>query len=561
MLCHVQRLPAVIVKRQSSLLSLHKRFFAVAAAAGQASRSPSESAGAGEKKKKKSQQRSEEELKQPNWAARGPRWRRAPLKRIVKKLHYPVPRNTRFPFPEWATDLSDRILCPPFPPDPDASHRVDLTEFPVLAFRNRSPDDESLSRFAFSLDPGHDGTRVARLYVHVPDPTRWINLRSPFWSLLVSRGAEFTLRASAGDPRSKLDKSEIFTLLPTSFVSTMSFGGELSVPSNALSIGQRLDSLVVTGDAVVASRIPRSVTFIDQDMLTRALAAPQAPLTTPEGALQHVYAYCFQRMQARLERGGIRFPLGVSQPKAENNIKVINTELKLLAAEEAARFSVERNLAMIYAAQDRHVQIFPPGQQPLSYTPEISLTYFNHTPKVYANAGLAYGFCPILNPLAEAAELLLHFQIKAALRGTPVPYKINDQGVSLRLMYDWARCKDSSIKNRKMLLDKFTRPRAKPEPIDAPYSETPLEFPHEDINMALNYMRMFPEFSAVGHRLDWEPTLPEPLIEKEEPEPGPPEMTDAEHRAYYAKEFAYTPPPPPAPRVEKAAPARPGKKR
>lgn len=310
------------------------------------------------------------------------------------------------------------------PPDLDLE-RVDLTRLKVYTV-----DDASTQEIddGLSLEVLGDGRH--RVWVHIADPTRWL-----------LPGDELDLEAR---------RRCTTVYLPTGMISM--FPEELATGAMSLTQGQVCCALsfaidlTSTGDIAAYTIHPSLIkptyrlTYDDVDEILQLGI-------TAEPELQGLAQWAQVRSQWRLTQGAIN----ISMPEA--SIKVIDhqsnhqeqdiiievledsparqmvAEMMILAGEVAARYGQVHDLAIPFRSQP---QPELPSEQELIQLPTgwvrdsairrcMPRSEVGLTPGRHATLGLD-SYSQVTSPIRRYLDLLVHFQLKAHLRGDPLPF-------------------------------------------------------------------------------------------------------------------------------------------
>ncbi|NEZ58038.1 RNB domain-containing ribonuclease [Adonisia turfae] len=316
---------------------------------------------------------------------------------------------------EVSAMVQKRIDNPP--PDADAD-RLDLTHLKVYTI-----DDESTREIddGLSLESVGDGRK--RIWVHIADPTRWL-----------LPGDDIDLEA-----RRRCTTVYLPTGMIPMFPEALATGpmslrqGEICC---ALSFGIVLDEAgAVEEYAIKASRIKPTyrLTYDDVDeMLELGLKA--------EPELNEIAESAKRRRQWRKSQGAI----SINMP--ESSIKVIDeeitidvlensqsrqtvAEMMILAGEVAARYGEAHALAIPFRSQpepelpsDNELLQLPSGWVRDSAIRRcMPRSEMGISPARHATLGLDY-YSQVTSPIRRYTDLLVHFQLKAHLRGETLPF-------------------------------------------------------------------------------------------------------------------------------------------
>ncbi|MBD1915525.1 MULTISPECIES: ribonuclease R family protein [Cyanophyceae] len=318
---------------------------------------------------------------------------------------------------ETLTMAQQRLQSPP--PDPD-THRVDLTHLKAYTV-----DDASTQEIddGLSLETLDDGTQ--RLWIHIADPTRWL-----------MPGDDLDLEA----------RRRCTTIyLPTGMIPM--FPMELATGAMSLIQGQTCCALsfgiTLTADGDIQDyqihptliRPTYRLTYDDVDeMLELGITA--------EPELQGLAHWAKVRGQWRLTQGAISInmpesSIKVSETEDDIVIEVFNdstarqmvAEMMILAGEVAARYGQTHALAIPFRSQP---QPELPSDEELIQLPTgwvrdsairrcMTRSEVGITPSRHATLGLD-SYSQVTSPIRRYLDLVTHFQLKAHLRGEPLPF-------------------------------------------------------------------------------------------------------------------------------------------
>lgn len=308
------------------------------------------------------------------------------------------------------------LISPPV--DVDAAHRVDLTELKVYTI-----DDESTREIddGLSLELLPEGQQ--RLWIHIADPSRWL-----------TPGDELDLEARRRSTTIYLPTGMIPMFPPELATGPMSLTqGEVCC---ALSFGITLDK---TGAVVDYQLAPSQIkptyrlTYEDVDeMLELGIDA--------EPELLSIAHWAKQRRDWRAAQGAIM----INMPEA--SIKVIGEEVQIdvlqdsparslvaemmiLTGEVAARFAQEHELPIPFRFQpqpelpseEELLQLDPGPVRDCAIRRCMPRSEVGTVPARHASLGLDL-YSQVTSPIRRYTDLIAHWQIKAHLRGEPLPF-------------------------------------------------------------------------------------------------------------------------------------------
>jgi len=327
-------------------------------------------------------------------------------------------RRSQIPvqFPLSVLEVAQSCLDSP-PPDPD-THRLDLTHLKVYTI-----DDESTQEIDDGLSVETLPDHRQRLWIHIADPTR-----------LVSPGDPLDLEARRRSTTLYLPTGMIPMFPPALATGPMSLvQGRICY---ALSFGVVLDASGAVEDFSIHASVIKPtyrLTYEDVDeMLHLGIRAEPEISAIAELA---------QRRQAwRQSQGAISIHMPEAVIKVDGddiNIYVLDdspsrqlvAEMMILAGEVAGRYGQVHNLALPFRGQP---QPELPSEEELLQLPAgparscamrrcMPRSEMSITPARHASLGLD-AYTQVTSPIRRYSDLLAHFQIKAHLRGDPLPF-------------------------------------------------------------------------------------------------------------------------------------------
>ncbi len=321
-------------------------------------------------------------------------------------------------FSHGVADMAHLWLSDP-PPDPDQS-RLDLTQLKVYTI-----DDESTREI-------DDGLSVEflpagqRLWIHIADPTRWV---------------------TPGDPLDLEARRRCTTIyLPTGMIPM--FPSELATGPmslnqgqicTALSFGVMLDETGSIQDYQICASLIKPtyrLTYEDVDeMLELGIEA--------ELELEALSSWAKRRADWRRAQGAISIHMPESVVKVEadevtisliedSRARTLVAEMMILAGEVAGRYGEAHSLPVPFRGQpqpelpsEEELLRLEPG--PVRYCAIrrcMPRSEVGTTPVRHASLGLDT-YTQVTSPIRRYADLLAHFQIKAHLRGEPLPFSLD----------------------------------------------------------------------------------------------------------------------------------------
>nr|WP_290226673.1 ribonuclease R family protein [Trichocoleus desertorum] len=334
---------------------------------------------------------------------------------FVRRSQIPTQFSTK------VLELAKQCLESP-PPDLDVEGRLDLTGLKVYTI-----DDESTREIddGVSLEYLEDGRQ--KLWIHIADPTRWI-----------VPGDDLDLEARRRSTTIYLPTGIIPMFPPELATGPMSLiQGKICY---ALSFGVILDESGAIADYQIQTSLIKPtyrLTYEDVDeMLELGILA--------EPELQAIASWAKRRQTWRHSQGAISINMPECSIKVHNDeitIEVLEVsqsrqlvaEMMILAGEVAARYGQAHNLAIPFRNQTQPE--LPPEEELLQLPAGpvrscairrcMPRSEMSITPARHASLGLDT-YTQVTSPIRRYTDLLAHFQIKAHLRGTPLPFSAEE---------------------------------------------------------------------------------------------------------------------------------------
>lgn len=328
-------------------------------------------------------------------------------------------RRSQIPvnFRREVIELAQQCLDSP-PPDPDIN-RLDLTHLKVYTI-----DDESTQEIDDGLSLEVLDTGLERLWIHIADPTR-----------LVRPGDELDLEARRRSTTLYLPTGMIPMFPPELATGPMSLvQGKVC---QALSFGILLDETGAVCDySIHASLIKPTyrLTYEDVDeMLQLGVRA--------EPEIAAIATWAVRREEWRQSQGAISIHMPESVIKVKNDdeisIEVLDdsaarqlvAEMMILAGEVAGDYGQTHQIPLPFRGQP---QPELPSEEELVQLPAGPVRFcamrrcmprseMGITPLRHAGLGLET-YTQVTSPIRRYTDLLSHFQLKAHLRGDPLPF-------------------------------------------------------------------------------------------------------------------------------------------
>lgn len=314
-------------------------------------------------------------------------------------------------------ELAQQCLDSP-PPDPDIN-RLDLTHLKVYTI-----DDESTQEIDDGLSLEVLDTGLERLWIHIADPTR-----------LVMPEDELDLEARRRSTTLYLPTGMIPMFPPALATGPMSLVQGKVCP--ALSFGIVLDEMGGVCDySIHASLIKPTyrLTYEDVDeMLQLGVRA--------EPEIAAIATWALRREEWRQSQGSISIHMPESVIKVKNDDEIsidvlddsparqLVAEMMILAGEVAGDYGQTHQIPLPFRGQP---QPELPPEEELLQLPAGPVRFcamrrcmprseMGITPLRHAGLGLET-YTQVTSPIRRYTDLLCHFQLKAHLRGDPLPF-------------------------------------------------------------------------------------------------------------------------------------------
>lgn len=325
-------------------------------------------------------------------------------------------------FSPQVLDVTQNRLA--FPPeDLDAAGRVDLTHLKVYTI-----DDESTREIDDGLSVEVlDGGRQ-KIWIHIADPTRWIQL-----------GDELDLDARRRGTTVYLPEQTI-PMFPTELAT-----GPMSLVQGqsccALTFGVILSEDGAVEEYSIQPSLIRPTYRLTYDDVDEMLQLG----VTEEPELGYLSHWARQRLQWRHSQGSISIRMPEASIKVSKDGEIVIdvleesasrqlvAEMMILAGEIAGRYGYDNNLPVPFRQQpqpelpsEAELLALPAGPvRDCAVRRCMPRSEVNLTPGRHASLGLAF-YTQVTSPIRRYSDLIAHFQIKAHLRGEALPFEHDD---------------------------------------------------------------------------------------------------------------------------------------
>ncbi|WP_218079263.1 ribonuclease catalytic domain-containing protein [Anthocerotibacter panamensis] len=318
-------------------------------------------------------------------------------------------------FPEPVLDYTHKLLdAPPV----DSVPRTLLHHLAAYAI-----DDPSTNEIddALSVERLPDGSE--RLWVHIADPTRWVQVGDPLDLEARRRATSIYLPEITIPMFPPLLATGPMSLLPGRQSCALSFAIQLSP------LGEVVDYQIQT-------------TLLDTVYRLDYQEVDQLLETGVEPVLERLWAMAQQRRQYRLGLGGIQIDMPEASIKVKNRgedlhlevltdspARALVSEMMILVGEVAARYAQTHQLPLPYRVQP--TPTLPPAEElerlPWGPVRDYAICRCMQRGELRVSAGRhgglgLDGYAQATSPIRRYSDLIVHFQIKAHLHGQTVPY-------------------------------------------------------------------------------------------------------------------------------------------
>ena len=313
------------------------------------------------------------------------------------------------------TVAQERLENPP----PDSDERLDLTHLKTYTI-----DDESTREIDDGLSIESLAEGQTRIWIHIADPTR-----------LVSSGDELDQEARRRSTSLYLPTGMISMFPPELATGPMSLvQGETCA---ALSFGVVLDETGAIADCQIKSTLVKPTYRLTYDDVDEMLQLG----VTDEPEIIELAEWAETRRAYRKAQGSIEILMPESSIKVNNKedvtIELLDSsvsrqlvaEMMILAGEITGRYASEHNLPLPFRGQpqpelppEEELMVLPPG--PVRYCAIrrcMPRSEMGTNPMRHASLGLD-SYIQVTSPIRRYTDLVAHFQLKAHLRGEPLPF-------------------------------------------------------------------------------------------------------------------------------------------
>ncbi len=326
-------------------------------------------------------------------------------------------------FSDKVLDVTHRCLTSP-PPDPDADIRVDLTHLKVYTI-----DDESTREIddGLSVEVLDDGRQ--KLWIHIADPTRW-----------VQPGDELDMDARKRGTTVYLPEQTI-PMFPTELAT-----GPMSLVQGqsccAFTFGVILSEDGAVEDYSIQTSLIRPTYRLTYDDVDEMLQLG----VTEEPELGYLRTWAQRRVAWRQSQGSVNIQMPEASIKVDGDGEIsidvleksasrqLVAEMMILAGEIAGRYGYDNNLPVPFRQQpqpelpsEAELLALPAGPvRDCAVRRCMPRSEVNLTPGRHASLGLDF-YTQVTSPIRRYSDLIAHFQIKAHLRGDEtLPFEHDD---------------------------------------------------------------------------------------------------------------------------------------
>ncbi|WP_019501424.1 ribonuclease catalytic domain-containing protein [Pseudanabaena sp. PCC 6802] len=306
-------------------------------------------------------------------------------------------------------------------PTPDSIARLDLTHLHVYTI-----DDESTREIDDGLSVETIANGKQRLWIHIADPSRWVQPNDIFDREARKRGTSVYLPTGT-IPMFPLEfATGVMSLVQGQICHALSFAIELDD-----------DGMVVNYD-VCASSIKPSYRLTYEDVTEMLELGVEADL-------EAIARYARLRTNWRRLQGAINIDLPETTIKVDLDdpesltLEILDdsfsrqlvAEMMILTGEVAAKFAQANNIPIPYRYQEQpdlpseeEILQLPPGPvREFAICRCMTKGEAGVYPLRHAGLGLD-AYAQVTSPIRRYSDLLAHWQIKAHLSGQPLPFTV-----------------------------------------------------------------------------------------------------------------------------------------
>ncbi|KAL6060483.1 hypothetical protein QOT17_013510 [Balamuthia mandrillaris] len=327
-------------------------------------------------------------------------------------------------FDQHLEEEAQRLLINP----PSELERWDLRDHQVFAVDNF---DATEIDDAFSI--AEDSTGAEWVFVHIADPSKWITPHSVIDEEALRRGNTIYL------------PSQLIPMLPPAMVSQASLRprNQAEEQNYALTFAAKLcpETGKILRHVISPSILPRDIHALDYDKCDMLLSGRFSAYSK----LQRLNDIATLRRQGRVAKGAqlVIVPKVQARKAPDGQVQVFKTnsnsfsnilveEMMILSGEVAATFARNRQISIPFRAQEppfkheeftEYIQRSEDSEPLRSWKirsflrPSTSVPY----PQPHYSLGLS-AYAQVSSPLRRYSDLLAHYQIKAALARTTLPF-------------------------------------------------------------------------------------------------------------------------------------------
>lgn len=319
---------------------------------------------------------------------------------------------------------AELIVHPPVDPCPRRLlHRL-------AAYTIDDPTTEEIDD-ALSLEKLPEGKE--RLWIHIADPTRWVEVGSPF-DLEARRRATSIYLPEITVP--------MFPPILATGPMSLRSGRENCALSFAVEVGVQGEIL----DYEIVTTTLDTVYRLDYQEVDQLLE------TGVEPVLERIWQIAQLRRQYRLGLGAVQIDMPEAVVKVKDRGEALSldvltdsparalvSEMMILVGEVAARYAQTHDLAVPFRVQP--TPVLPPLEElerlPWGPVRDYAICRCMQRGELRVGAGRhgglgLEGYAQATSPIRRYSDLIVHFQIKAHLHGQPIPY--DAQGLRELLM-------------------------------------------------------------------------------------------------------------------------------
>jgi exoribonuclease-2 len=313
--------------------------------------------------------------------------------------------------------------------DPDHHRRRDLRALPVYTI-----DSSSTVEIDDGLSIEYRGPEQKEwALIHIADPTRWMSPNNDLDLCARKRASTLYLPELVQSMLPLEIARDVMSLLP-------------SHRSHALTFAVRLGEDGGIEEYEIFPSLLQNIKRTNYDEVNTVLEG--SALTDP--ALHRLYELALKRRAWRRRSGAYltNFPKAEAKVvdggqhvevmfecQSDSKAQIVVSEMMILTGQVSAQYAQEHNIPVAYRTQappfveseeyDAFLRTLPPIVREFEYIGVMNRATGSATPGRHFGVGFN-AYARASSPIRRYSDILVHYQIKAHLRGDPLPFSFED---------------------------------------------------------------------------------------------------------------------------------------